>query len=75
MSEQNPDQSKKNIFCNDPASTLAVSSYDFFSGTHSFALEKIHQSLRPSKFWRKRNSQRNIVAIEPDINSTQVPVD
>jgi hypothetical protein len=30
MSEQNPDQSKQIIFCNDPASPLAVSSYYFF---------------------------------------------
>jgi hypothetical protein len=46
-----------------------------FQEHHSFTLEDIRQSFRSSKFWRKRNSQRNIGAVEPDINSNQVPVD
>jgi hypothetical protein len=41
----------------------------------SVALGKIRQSFRPSKFWRKRNSQRNIDFVGPDMDLIRVRTD
>ena len=41
----------------------------------SLALGKIRQSFRPSKFWRKRNSQRSIDFVGPDMDLMRVRTD
>jgi hypothetical protein len=53
MSEQNAYQSKKIIFCNDPASTLADRNYYFFSVTPLVRLGKDSSITSPIKFLAK----------------------
>jgi hypothetical protein len=53
MSEQNAYQSKKIIFCNDPAITLADRSYYFFSGTPFVRLGKDSSITSPIKVLAK----------------------